>query len=348
MKIKKTVIFSGIIFFIIVAFSLFDLFIAYPYSPQNGSFEDVLISINKGEGPRIISDKLEKNKIINSAYKFSLWIRFSKKIPRLRAGDFVLRGDMTPLEIFNTLSNVSSSKGIRVTIPEGFTIDKISRLFDEMELVSYGDFIKAATDPLLLAELKVEAPSFEGFLFPDTYYFFKDVTSQTIIKKMNSLFKKKFKSIEGSETKDMLKTVTLASIVQAEAKIMEEAPIIAGVYTNRLDKKIFPSLLLQADPTVSYGCNQLVKDRSPVCLSFLGKLTRRELKDKKNIYNTYVHKGLPPGPICSPGKDALKAAIHPKKVPYIFFVASKNGHHKFSTTLKQHNIAVKKYIKKLD
>jgi UPF0755 protein len=348
MNIKKIVIFSGIILLFITAFSLFDLFIAYPYSPQKGSFEDVLISINKGDGPRVISDKLEKRGIINSATKFSLWIRYSKKIPKLRAGDFILRGDMTPLEIFNTLSNVSTSKGIRVTIPEGYTVDKMARLLDKMELVSYEDFIKEATNLKLLKELKIESPSFEGFLFPDTYYFFKDVTSQAIIKKMNSLFKKKFNSIEGSDTKDMLKTVTLASIVQAEAKIMQEAPIIAGVYTNRLNKSIFPSLLLQADPTVSYGCNPIVKDRSPKCLSFFGKLTRRALKDKNNIYNTYVHKGLPPGPICSPGADSLKAAIHPKKVPYIFFVASKNGHHKFSTTLKEHNNAVKKYIKNLN
>ena len=115
------------------------------------------------------------------------------------------------------------------------------------------------------------------------------------------------------------------------------------MYHNRLNDPSFPSRLLQADPTVAYGCEPGVVPRAPSCSGFIGKLTRKHLEDPKNPYNTYRHAGLPPGPICAPGINALKAALHPKDVPYLYFVARKDGRHRFSKTLLEHNEAVKLY-----
>jgi UPF0755 protein len=144
---------------------------------------------------------------------------------------------------------------------------------------------------------------------------------------------------------DLSLTVILASIVQAEAQVVDEMEIIAGVYHNRLTRDEFPSRLLQADPTVGYGCQPFVKPRAPSCLRFRGTLTHSQIGDPKNPYNTYQHPGLPPGPICAPGLDALKAALRPANVPYFYFVAHKKGRHLFSTTLKEHRRAVDQYRK---
>jgi UPF0755 protein len=120
-------------------------------------------------------------------------------------------------------------------------------------------------------------------------------------------------------------------------------PAVAGVFANRLARSDFPSRLLQADPTVAYGCEALQGPVSAACARFAGRLTRAQLDDADNPYNTYRHPGLPPGPICNPGLDALRAALRPAAVPYLYFVASARGRHVFSSTLEEHERAVARY-----
>jgi len=334
-----------ILLFILTGIYFFDLFIGYPEIKNRGNSSDILFEVKEGTGPSAIADALYKAGALSTPDKFSLWLRLTSRVPGLQAGECVIRGNMTPFELYGILSSGKSAKGIRVTIPEGYTLSKMSVLFNQNRLVAKQEFYEAATDTVFLRELGLNTGTCEGFLFPDTYYFNKNVTARQIIVRMFNNFKSRYKNIAGSDKKDLLNTVILASIVQAETKIPEEAPIIAGVYTNRLNPKIFPANILQADPAVAYGCNPYVNPRSLSCLTFTGRLGHKQLRDRQNRYNTYIRKGLPPGPICSPGLPALKAAILPAKVPYIFFVASKNGHHTFSTTLKEHNRAVQAYLK---
>ncbi|MBN2716426.1 MAG: endolytic transglycosylase MltG, partial [Deltaproteobacteria bacterium] len=195
----------------------------------------------------------------------------------------------------------------------------------------------------LLNRLGIPAKSAEGFLFPDTYYFYPDTTAEEVVARMHENFIKKTESLNLPSGSALAELVTLASIVQAEAKVSDEAPIIAGVYTNRLNPDKFASGRLQADPTVAYGCDLFVPDKPPSCSTFKGVLGSRQLQDADNRYNTYRHAGLPPGPICCPGLHALKAALSPKVLPYLYFVVSTDGRHTFSVTLDEHEKAVQAY-----
>ena len=233
-----------------------------------------------------------------------------------------------------------------MTIPEGFDLDGISDALEKAGVVSEESFFLAAWDRKLLEELGIDGETPEGYLFPDTYFFEQRSDPREVIRRMHATFVARTKALDLAP-EDLEGVVTLASIVQAEARFEEEMPVIAGVYKNRLNGSLFASRLLQADPTVAYGCIGGIRPEpvAPSCEGFVGKLTRAHLEDPENEYNTYRHPGPPPGPICSPGMAALEAAAAPKKVPYLYFVASATGRHRFAKTLAEHNANVELYKK---
>jgi len=325
-----------------LGYTVYDIMLRYPSMPGPGIGQKLMVEIPLGIGPKTLSKLLEEKGIIDSPGRFRLWLRASKKLSMVKADIFELRDNMTPQQILRVISKKGDKKGLRVTIPEGFTLDRIAEVLKNAGLAA-SRFIEVATDKKLLTELKIPGNSAEGFLFPDTYFFEPDDDAKDIIRRMHAVFESHMVKLGLSEDIDLFKIITLASIVQAEARIMTEAPIIAGVYKNRLDLGKFPSRLMQADPTVAYGCKPWIAPRASSCEGFLGKLGRRQLDDKKNTYNTYQRSGLPPGPICSPGELAIKAALNPDKVPYLYFVAGPNGTHRFSATLADHNKAVRLY-----
>jgi UPF0755 protein len=193
------------------------------------------------------------------------------------------------------------------------------------------EFISSATDSSFVREEGIDAETFEGYLFPDTYYFSKDVTSEKII----SAMVKKFRSVFTSTYKEQAKklglsihrAVTLASIIEKETGDPEERSVISSVFHNRLKKK----MRLESDPTVIYG----IKD-------FDGNIKKRHLKTS-TPYNTYQIPGLPPGPIANPGKKAIEAALFPADTDFLYFVSKKDNTHMFSTNIRDHNKAVRKY-----
>jgi UPF0755 protein len=243
------------------------------------------------------------------------------------------------------LSGRDLDKGTKVVFPEGYTLTDIGKALEKAKITSALDFITTATDPAVVASLGAPGPTFEGYLFPDTYYFDAPTTPREVIKKMYQTFLNRIDNLGIPRQPGLKSLVTLASIVQEETGIAEEMPAISGVYVNRLTSPNYPSRLLQADPVVSYGCQPFVVPKAPSCSGFKGLLKRRQLDDSTNPYNTYKHPGLPPGPISAPGIRALEAAHKPKKVPYLFFVASPkgDGSHVFSTTLEEHEKAVRAY-----
>ncbi len=322
-----------------------DLFVFFPHRAGAGNGDPREIKVTSGIGPKRLARKLNEARIVSSPQRFALWLRFTGGLTELKAGRFRIADNATPIEILEILSGRGIDLGLRVTIPEGYTLTKIGETLERAGLISKIEFIAAGTDSGVLKRLGIPGPIAEGYLFPDTYYFdeTKSLLAEDAIEIMHTNFKERIGTIKKIRPSKLKRVVTLASIVQAEARVADEMPVIAGVYNNRLTKSEFPSRLLQADPTVSYGCEPYVRPRAKSCISFRGTLTRAQLNDDGNPYNTYRHAGLPPGPICAPGLGALEAAANPKAVPYFYFVVKAGGRHTFSKTLAEHQRAVEQY-----
>jgi UPF0755 protein len=319
----------------------------FPSAPGPGSADPVIVEIPRGAGPRQLARILADKGVVGSPDRFALWLRATRRLPLVKTGRFTLRGDMTPHEILEIIASSDEGRGIRVTVPEGFDLGRIADALAAARVANAADLLAAARDPALLRELGIPGASAEGFLYPDTYFFAADDGAAIAVRKMHARFEEKLAALGPPAGADLRAVVTLASIVQAETGAAQEMPIVAGVYRNRLVRPDFPSRLLQADPTVAYGCAPFLAPKAPSCAGFTGVLGRKQLDDPTNPYNTYERPGLPPGPICAPGEDALAAALRPADVPYLFFVLGPNGRHRFSSTLEEHQKAVELYRKGL-
>ncbi len=297
-------------------------------SPMDPSGREKIVLIRKGLGVKDIGRLLEKEGIIKGHRAFNLLVMLHQDTRSLRAGEYRLSPAMSMNEVLDTLKE-GRIHYRKVTIPEGYTLKEIAAALEREGLSAAGSFLAQATDPVLVARLGLDAPSMEGYLFPETYYFTYGVTGREIIETMLSALKKKYPPDFQRRAQElgmsMHQVLTLASIIEEEAAVEPERPIISGVFHNRLKR----GMPLQADPTVRYALG-----------GYRGALTEKMMKTP-SPYNTYLHPGLPPGPISSPGISSIKAALYPEKTPYIYFVAGKDGTHKFSSTLREHNRAVR-------
>jgi UPF0755 protein len=321
-----------------------DVLYRFPNLENSRVKDAVRITVPKGIGPRGLADLLGRAGLTTSPGRFALWIRLTGGMLGIKAGEFEVRRDLTPKEIVTVLSGRTLHKGIRVLIPEGFTLSRIAHTLAAAKIVDQEAFLSAATDAALVKEMGIPGATFEGYLFPDTYYFDQGTSAERIIAAMVDNFNAKVALLHIPRER-LHDTVILASIVQAETAHADEMPIVAGVYRNRLDDTRHPSRRLQADPTVAFGCEPYIRPQAPSCATFQSVLKRNQLDDPVNPYNTYRHPGLPPGPISAPGLAALEAAAFPTAVPFLYFVAAANGNgrHVFSTTLAEHEAAVRAY-----
>jgi UPF0755 protein len=249
---------------------------------------------------------------------------------KIKAGYYSLWGTMSPLEIFDAI-RLGKIIEYEITVVPGDSLREVGEKFSALSLVEGEEFRRLCTNREFLDSLDVDAPSLEGYLFPETYRFPKGLEVKEALSIMVNRLREKFDDDMTLRTMELGLTerevLTMASIVEKEAITDKERPIIAGVYYNRLKKH----MLLQADPTAIYG----VKSSKET-------ITRQDLL-KKTPYNTYVIKGLPPGPIASPGLKSIMAALNPADVPYLYFVSNNDGTHNFSVTLSNHVEAVKIY-----
>lgn len=289
-----------------------------------------LFSIARGEGFHRLVGRLQTSGMVTSPLRFKLLARLKGDDKKLQSGEFRLAANMTPIEILDVLVN-GKQHLYRITIPEGFNLQQIADEIDRLKFADGRQFLSLATNPKIADDLGISHNSLEGYLFPDTYYFPKNVAPQSIINKMVRQFQEQFVSKWHRRAQSLNFTVhevvTMAAIIEKETGDPSERPMIASVFHNRLKKK----MRLESDPTVIYGIK-----------NFNGNLTRKDLRTH-TPYNTYVIKGLPPGPIANPGAAAIEAALYPQKTNYLFFVAKKDGTHYFSTNIKEHNQAVYKY-----
>jgi UPF0755 protein len=302
----------------------------YVNTPVSRLDRQVIFAIPPGEAFDSLISRLQADGLIKAPYKFKIWARLKGDDKNLKAGEYHLSAAMTPNEILGVLVG-GRAYLYPLTIPEGFSLKQIAA---EVAARGLGDgqaFLDLATDPETASKYEIGARSLEGYLFPDTYMFPKGVPAATIIDKMVQRFKEQFRPQWHDRARELNMSVheivTLASIIEKETGDPAERPLISSVFHNRLRKK----MRLESDPTVIYG----IKD-------FDGNIKRRHLK-ARTPYNTYVIRGLPPGPIASPGSAAIEAALYPADTSFLFFVSKKDKTHHFSTNIREHNRAVRKY-----
>jgi len=311
------------------------LFVGFGYylsNPAEKRGDDQVFFVREGATLNVVAGELESQGIIRGKSLFLLWARIMGHSRSIKAGEYRLSSAMPPLKILETLSKGTVITH-PVTIPEGYTIKQIGELLEEKGLVKNEEFLAITGDPDVAKRYGVSGQSLEGYLYPDTYQFGRGLSPMSVVEVMVKHFLEVIGPLrEKIEQSGMTieEVITLASIVEKETGRAEERPIIASVFLNRLKKK----MRLETDPTVIYG----IKD-------FSGNLKKKHLT-QRTPYNTYVIRGLPPGPIANPGKEAIEAVLFPAKTDYLYFVSKNDGSHYFSKTLVEHNKAVQKYQKK--
>ncbi len=316
---------------------LFALFVTFKINYQRHDFfSEKKFRVKHGMTFGEIAEELEKDSIISSAFWFKAAAKMQGKDERIISRSYMIKPGLNNTELLGILTDPSLNFTVKITIPEGMTIRQIAKLSSAKFNFSEKDFIEqAANDSLInLLGLSGKAVTLEGFLFPDTYILDFDVSAKELALVLFNEFYSKVLNDDKYGLKnnpvELLKAVTLASIVQGETQLVAEMPVVAGVYKNRLEKR----MRLEADPTVQYALPNGPKQR----------LLNEDLK-VDSPYNTYLNYGLPPGPINNPGINALEAALNPEKHDYLFFVATGKGGHTFTETYAKHLEAVKEYRK---
>ena len=303
--------------------------------PVSKTGRDKVILIPTGSTFSSVERRLEADGLIRSKTGFYILAWWKGVMTSIKAGEYELSPAQTPQEILDYLVQGKVRKYI-VTIPEGFNLFQVANLLEEAGLISRESFLSAARDKKFLHTLGINADSAEGYVYPDTYQLTKNATAYEIIRTFVNHFWEVWNSEGfGKKADEMDVTIQdiiiLASIVEKEAMLPSERPIIASVFWNRLKK----GMPLQSDPTVYYGILVETKVNRH-------RLRWRDLR-KKTPYNTYIIRGFPAGPISNPGKASIRAVFYPARDSYLYFVSKNNGTHYFSRTLAEHNRAVDRY-----
>ena len=289
-----------------------------------------VVEIPAHEGVMGIARRLREADVVRSPEAFVALSVLRGSARALRAGEYEFPRETTTVGALRLLESGKVRLHL-VLHPEGATVAELARALEQQRLARAADVTRVASDPAFLRSLGVEATSLEGYLFPDTYHFARGLTPEQILTRMVQRLRAKLTPDMLTRARerrlDVHQLLTLASIIEREAAVQEERPLISAVFWNRLEI----GMPLQADPTVQYAVG---KERRA--------LTRADLATD-HPYNTYVRPGLPPGPIASPGLSAIEAALDPAPVKYLYFVASDDHRHHFSTTIAEHTAAVARY-----
>ena len=301
------------------------------HRPYGAGEETVLVEPGTDAGT--ILDRLEARGVVPNALLARVWLVYGLGDPPLRAGEYRFEGAATTAEVLDKMVRGDVVLH-QVTVVEGLTLEETA---DGLAAAGFGArdaFLAAMRDPAPIADLDPEAETLEGYLFPETYNFHRGASEKEIVATLVRAFRTRYQGevrplAPGTPVREL---VTLASIVEKEAKVEDERRQIAAVYTNRLAARMG----LYADPTIIYALKQMG--------TWDGNLTREHLQ-LDSPYNTYRYGGLPPGPIASPGLGSLVAAADPADVPYLYFVSRNDGTHVFAETLAEHNANVHRWQK---
>jgi UPF0755 protein len=297
--------------------------------------------------------------LVRSDGAMAMFLRTTGGTGKFVPGPHLLAEGLDPWDLKRLLERSPARPTARLTIPEGFHRFDIAARLDKLRIAGKNAFLRATADRILLDELGIEragavgAESAEGYLFPATYDFALDTDPRDIVRRLVGESDRRFSALVTQRSDGLAslrnslgfgrrEITILASIIEKEAAVAEERPLIASVFLNRLLDPAFRPKRLQSDPTAAYAC--FVEPESvPACAGFTGKITPAVNRDPKNRYSTYVNDGLPPGPIANPGASSLEAVLAPAATKFLYFVAKGGGRHTFSEALEQHNEAVRKF-----
>jgi UPF0755 protein len=327
--------------FLVLFFLLFLLvhlvFFNRVYRPSD---KEISIRIKRGENLRNVASELEKEQVIYNKYIFILAGRLLGYQDEIIPGEYQFRNGLTNIAVLKMITDVTGHRYFSVTIPEGLNVRQIGHLLKRQLDLDSSQFVKDTYDDSLIALIGIKTDHLEGFLFPDTYSISIGPGSNAekdIVETMTANFRKKITPEMYEQMKkkklNLKDVITMASIIEAETRYNPEKKTIAGVYYNRLKKR----MKLEADPTVQYALPDGPKKR----------LTYSDLK-YSSPYNTYLNRGLPPGPINNPGLSSIEAALYPEQNKYLYFVARGDGTHRFAETFEQHKQNIEEYRKFLE
>lgn len=304
--------------------------------------EPVIVTIQEGESAQEVSDKLEDEGVISSGLLFRVLVALQGYEDKLVAGDYEFEEGTPTLEVIERIRQGQTAPLV-VTVREGVRAEEIAELMEEKEVISAEDFLEAIQQWYEFSFLYTKPywANLEGYLFPDTYFFNRNMTAEEVVQQILQNFDQRFDeelrqeaSVAGLSVHTVL---TLASIVEREAQVAEERPIIAAVFLKRLRR----GMALEADPTVQYALGN-----DPASVAKYGywkeELSQTDL-EIDSPYNTYRNTGLPRGPICNPGLDSIQATIRPAETDYLYFVAKEDGSHAFAETLEEHLRNIEQY-----
>lgn len=287
-----------------------------------------LVSVAPGESFRSVAARLQATGVVRHAWLLRGWARWNALDRSVRSGDYRFVEPLAPVDVLAVLRSPTAALH-RITIPEGDTLQQIAALLASAGFGGADAFLCLAQDPNFLLALDMPATGMEGYLFPDTYALAWSMPPDAILRNLVTSFRERTAALQARRSATGMsehEMVTLASLIEKETGAAAERPLVSAVFHNRLDR----GMPLQSDPTTVYG-----RDVG-------GAPTAADLAFD-SPYNTYLHLGLPPGPICSPGLAALDAALNPAPVPYLYFVSRNDGTHVFSRTLEEHNRAVAQF-----
>jgi UPF0755 protein len=315
---------GALLLLVLVAAAAFAYLFYLPFGPHTETFVEIV----PGTSGAAIGAQLAASGIVRSEYSFDLLRAW--KSGTLKAGEYRFDHPAPLEEVYGRLLK-GDVYTVTVSVPEGFNIFDIAQAVASAGLGSKEDFLAAERNHTeLIAVWSPHATSLEGYLFPDTYHFSRHATPPQMLAAMVRRFRQATGTLGLGSSTATAKTIIMASLIEKEVSKDAERPLVAGVFENRLAA----NMPLATDPTVIYAA--LLEGR------YRGAIYASDLQSA-SAYNTYRHIGLPPGPICNPGMAALRAAIHPQKTDYLYFVADAAGHSRFSATLKEHTANVEQY-----
>lgn len=328
--IKIVLVVAVVIPLLLSAWFSFEFYFAPKTSPKK-----IFFVVDKGQGVHDIAQNLKEKGVIKNRQSFLLGYNIYYSSKSLKAGEYMFNLPMSPKDILKMLTDGKVYLH-SLTIPEGLTRKDIARHLESLHFTDEEEFLAASSKTEIISSLDKETANLEGYLFPETYHFPKGISAEKIISTLVSQFKEVFSEVWQKRAGEIKMTprevVILASLIEKETSLPEEKKLVSAVFHNRLKIR----MKLDCDPTIIY----VLKEEG----SFKGHLLKKDLK-LKSPYNTYRNRGLPPGPICSPGRESLEAALYPAQEKYLYFVSKKDGSHHFSTSFKDHQNAVRRYRK---
>lgn len=320
-----------------VAAGLLFLFLLYDHVTQDGKAGPrIEVSIPQGANGNDIGQLLAEKGLIEFEGMFRLAAYLDRSNKPLKYGAYRLPKGYSSTQLLKEIQNgpdyQEDADRFRVTIPEGLTINQIAERFDDPKA-----FLEIVASPELRQRLGVQSATLEGYLMPNTYFFNTEPAVEEVVERMIAQFEREYArlilDIPGAEKYDRNTILTIASLVEEEARVEEERPLVAAVMYNRLEK----NMPLQMDSTLQYALNKY------------GQRLLNEDKEVESPYNTYKHAGLPPGPISNPGVSSIRAAMQPANTEHLYFVSNADGKtHTFSNTLREHELAVAQYRRDIE